>query len=324
MSFLLREVPEVGTFFIANTSSGDPLNPTTTEISDLLIRQTVSSVRTARLHAQTRQHLREMTESLQHALRIQQSLMPDTSPLTKPGMLSAFWANLRPLNIVSGDFYWSAVRDRRVIYIAACDCTGHGVPGSFMSVLGINLLNTALTEGFMQTPPVRMMLSQVREELVRHFTKAGGGSSGILDGMDIALVRIDLQKMSLDFGGANRPLILFRKAENYAIPHLLPYSHQSISVQILGEPQPFESIVRDIERGDRIYLFSDGVTDQFSAPTEGRKSGKKLSRRKFISWLQEIQHLSLEDQHPELESRMHTWMGGTEQTDDMVLVAAEI
>ncbi|MBN4072522.1 SpoIIE family protein phosphatase [Crocinitomix catalasitica] len=252
-------------------------------------------------------HQTEILDSISYAKRIQEAILPPDETVKQ--MLEESFVLYRPKDIVAGDFYWiEQVGDE--IFIAAADCTGHGVPGAMVSVVCSNALNnTVLQEGVMD--PGRI-LDRVTELVVEQFKK---GNERVKDGMDICLCRWNKKKGDLIFAGAHNPLWKVKK-ESQEI------EEYKASKQPVGEFEamiPFKSEQVHIEKGDRIYLFSDGFADQFGGP-----KGKKLKTANFKKLICSIQQLSLKDQKEKLNAAFEEWKGELEQLDDVCVIGVEI
>ncbi|MBL4861546.1 MAG: SpoIIE family protein phosphatase [Crocinitomicaceae bacterium] len=196
------------------------------------------------------------------------------------------------------------------IYIAAADCTGHGVPGAMVSVVCANALDRATKE--FELPHTGEILDKVSELVVEQFEKSG---EEVKDGMDIALCSLDPETLTVEFSGANNPLWLKRK-------------HESIITSFRGDRQPignyhqskpFSSQTIQCEKGDWIYIFSDGYADQFGGVNE-----KKFKSTKMKSLLLEISKLSAKEQEKRLILEFNNWKGELEQLDDVCVIGIKI
>lgn len=246
------------------------------------------------------------TQSIHYAQRIQHSLMPSEVQLRQS--LPHLFLYYKPRDIVSGDFYWFKEQGDK-IYLAVADCTGHGVPGCLMSVLGINLLSDVVEKYPSAEPHVLL------EELDKRITAKmmAGAEHEVEDGMDIALCCINRAEMKLAFASAKQPLFLIRDGE------LLTYKGARRS---LGNPDmrrmPFETEYIDIDADDFIYLFSDGVIDQFS--DDDRRYGSHRLREFLLN----SSAMPFESQHDRLSHEMAAWQQGARQTDDMLLIGLRV
>lgn len=250
---------------------------------------------------------KEITESLLYAKRIQSAILPDMKLIYKT--LDQSFILYLPKDIVSGDFYGFAQKDNRVI-IAAADCTGHGVAGAFMSMIGTSLLNQIINEKGISEP------SQILEHLnlgIINALKQRENESN--DGMDISLCAIDMNQRTVKFSGANRPLWIARNGE------ILSYKPNKFPIGGLQiyHTEAFTQHEIDLKTGDVIYIFSDGFTDQF-----GGEKGKKLMTKKFKEELLHIQHLNMKEQENHLLGLFNKWKGDLEQVDDILIIGIKI
>ncbi len=251
---------------------------------------------------------KDITDSINYAKRIQDSMLPSLKAMQQalPGLFVLF----KPKDIVSGDFYWYA-ENKGKVYIAAADCTGHGVPGAFMSMIGNDKLNHAVVEKQLSEPSeILFSLNHTVKEVLQQ----NQGETSANDGMDIALCAIDLKSKQLNFAGANRPLYIIRRGE---IIELKPTKaavggHTSAT-------QEFEEKSFVFETGDSIYLFSDGYADQF-----GGQGGKKLMTGKFKEILISLASRSPFEQQAALEDQFIEWKGELEQVDDVLVIGIKI
>lgn len=256
---------------------------------------------------------KDIRDSINYAQRIQHAILPKADRIAK--VLSDYFILYRPKDIVSGDFYWHAsVRttpengnSRPIVVVAAADCTGHGVPGALMSIVGSSILNQSLTSAAVNTPAEALMF------LNREMTKT---LNTIKDGMDIALCAIDPEKMELQFSGANNPVYIFRAAQLIEIKG----DKQAIGADVENaEVKVFTNHVFKLEKGDCIYLFTDGYADQFGGP-----NGKKFKYKQFQQVLAEIHSLNMEDQKRVLNDRFDQWKGKLDQVDDILVIGIRV
>lgn len=270
-----------------------------------------------------------ITDSIFYASRIQNAVL--TPKIFLEAIFKEYFILNRPRDIVSGDFYWVKnlkINNNNLIIIAVADCTGHGVPGAFMSMLGISILNElAAYHKNIQKVAACEILNELRDTVIKSLHQTGKiGESQ--DGMDIALCIIDHENMKLDFAGANNPMYLVRKQKNtnenenqeeYELIEKLP-DRMPIGF-FLGNEKNFSSKMLDIEVDDKIYLFSDGFIDQF-----GGNVGKKYLSKNFKRLILSIQNNSFEKQKELLEENLTDWMshknkqGKTYQQIDDILV----
>lgn len=261
---------------------------------------------------------KEITDSINYAKRIQDAVLPHDHHFIEE--FNAGFAIYKPSNIVSGDLYWLAKtttsdgQGLSLKLLAAVDCTGHGVPGAFMSLLVSGLLNETLKNKSINTPGE--VLVHLNQKLPLSLNR--NNKERICDGLDIAFCAIDIRARIAYFAGANRPLWIIRR--NGETPELQEYkgTHASIG---LNTPfnQEFEYHTISIQSGDRLYMFTDGVTDQFGGLDE-----KKMGRQKLQEILLGSNGMDMMKQKAFIEASLTAWRGGIEQTDDMLLLGIEI
>lgn len=247
----------------------------------------------------------DLQASIDYAQRLQSTILPSVDAIRE--IFPQHFVLYRPKATVSGDFYWFANKGKKRMF-AAADCTGHGVPGAFMSLVGHNALN--------QATKVYYKPSQVLNTVNRLSALALRASENHLvkDGMDIALCTIDLDAMELEFSGAQNPVYLVRANE------LIELSGDGFSIgsYVNGERE-FTAKNCSIQSGDCVYTFSDGYADQFGGP-----AGKKFMRKQFRQMLIDVNHLSMEEQLAALEKRFDDWRGSNEQVDDVLVIGVRI
>lgn len=251
----------------------------------------------------------EITDSIKYAKRIQGAILPPEQKW-KSILPDSFILN-KPKDILSGDFYWIAENESH-IFVAAADCTGHGVPGALISIVNFNLLNKAVLERGLEQPSE--ILDAVNGWLTESLNQAGDEST-IKDGMDIALVSIHKQSGNILYSGANNPLYVFHGEE------LAEYKGDKFPVgAFLSENrQRFSTKEIPVSAGDHIYLFSDGFADQFGGP-----DGKKYKYKQFKDSLLEASKLPIEHQKDFLNEAHSAWCGNLEQTDDVLVIGIKL
>ncbi|NOY36821.1 MAG: SpoIIE family protein phosphatase [Chlorobi bacterium] len=248
----------------------------------------------------------EIIQSIRYASLIQSSLLPPESLIQK--LLPAGFILFKPRDIVSGDFYWMAEKDEK-IYLAVADCTGHGVPGALMSILGISFLNEILARG--ESYRANRILNLLREMVMKSLHQTGDVSQS-MDGMDIALCIYDAANKTMQYAGANNPLFMVRKDV------LTEFKPDRMPIGISGhEEHSFKNHFFDVRKGDWFYLFSDGYVDQF-----GGQNGKKFKYDPFKSVLLEIAGKKAPDQKEKLDHTLEKWMGKYSQVDDILVMGA--
>ncbi|WP_439181550.1 ligand-binding sensor domain-containing protein [Carboxylicivirga taeanensis] len=258
----------------------------------------------------TRIH-QSLTDSISYAKRIQEAMIPSEEMVKE--VLPESFIYFRPKDIVSGDFYW-VYRNESKVFLAAVDCTGHGVPGAFMSIIGYDLLKK-IVEIQEEYCPARI-LNSLSHEVASTFQKNGQdgrlNKQSVSDGMDIALVMLDEQKQVLHFAGAMSPLYIIRDNEIMTFKgDRFPIGYSDDSKELSYSRQEIPVYPNDV-----IYLFSDGFADQFGGP-----EGKKFKYRRFRHLLLNIHKLPIDDQKAILHQKMEDWMGTEyEQVDDILLM----
>jgi len=265
----------------------------------------------------------EITDSIRYAKYIQSSILPKADLLDS--FLGEHFILNKPKDIVSGDFYWTSKIDSKII-IAAVDCTGHGVPGAFMSMLGMTLLNEIINKEYITHPGV--ILRRLRKEVINSL-KQKNERGEQKDGMDISLCTLDPDNMKLQFAGANNPLYLIRKSnlkeagelrcELTGDDRLYEIKGDMMPIGIYDRMEDFTLHEIDIFRGDSIYLFTDGFPDQFGGPDR-----KKLGYRQFKEQLLKNSSETMADQKKMLEKSLTDWMGANNQIDDILVIGFRI
>lgn len=253
------------------------------------------------------QQQKALEESLQYASSIQTALLPDLRYFYK--LFPESFVLFKPRDIVSGDFYWYARKGERVA-ITAADCTGHGVPGAFMSMLGISFLNEIVSKNI---PTANTILNRLRENVMKALHQTGGKSEN-KDGMDIALCVIDLAEMKLEYSGAFNPLYMIRDGV------LLETRGDKMPIGVNAVAEiSFTNHIIDLKKGDLIYLFSDGYPDQFGGPDD-----KKFKYANLKKLLIKNNKKSPKTQLKELERSFIRWKSDTEQVDDVLIIGIKI
>lgn len=243
-----------------------------------------------------------ITDSIHYARRIQHAVLPGQLTLEK--YLPEHFIFFKPRDIVSGDFYWVEQKNDRVILCAA-DCTGHGVPGAFMSLLGLTFLNEIVNKD--EILKASDILDRLRSYIINAMSHK---DSQAMDGMDIALVVFDRQLNILEYSGAYNPLVMIRDGE------VIEYKADKMPVgNHVIEERPFTNHRIQLNKGDVFYLFSDGFPDQF-----GGEKGGKYKARPFKQLLQRISSETMENQQNMLDKELKDWMKDEEQVDDIIVI----
>lgn len=249
----------------------------------------------------------EVSSSIDYAVKLQASILP-SSQLIKENFDDHF-IFFRPRDRVSGDFYWWTKVNEKII-ITAADCTGHGVPGAIMSMMGVSLLREVVNKDFETRPEI--ILNRLRKEVIRTLDQKGDITEQ-KDGMELALISIDPHSMICQYAGAGNPLYLIRDGE------LTEYKADLMPVSYYDRMDQYTQHEFQLRKGDRLYLFSDGFADQF-----GEKEHKKFKAGAFKRLLLENADLSMKAQKRALEQSMNQWQGESEQIDDMLILALRI
>jgi len=245
-----------------------------------------------------------ITDSITYARRIQRAVFPPEQRLHS--FFSESFVLNQPKDIVSGDFYWLARKNGKLV-VTVSDCTGHGVPGAFMSMLGITLLNDLVNNRDILEADA--LLNMLKNEIIQALRQKGKADSAN-DGMDMALCVFDPEKSILQYSGAFNPLALVRDQEIQMIKaDPMPVGIGAIT------GREFTRHEMEIRKGDVIYLYSDGFEDQF-----GGEKDKKFSRKRFRELLLEIHGLNMPEQKRTLKRSLEDWMNGGEQVDDITVM----
>ena len=251
---------------------------------------------------------KQVTDSIHYAKRIQEAILPPHN-LVKEILPNSF-VLFKPKDIVSGDFYWIDKKDDWS-YFAAVDCTGHGVPGAFMSIVGYNLLKDILKNTESIAPSVIM---DKMNDGVANTLHTNTSEKQTKDGMDMTLCALNYNTLELQFSGAFNPLFIIRNNE------LIQHKANKFPVgMFIGEKQNFTNNVIQLQKGDMIYIFSDGYADQFGGP-----KGKKFMVGNFRTLLSSVSKLPIEEQKASLNQTIEDWQGSLEQVDDILIIGVAI
>ena len=248
---------------------------------------------------------REILDSIEYALRIQTAILPPQKIVRQ--YLENSFILYKPKDIVAGDFYWMETVNDLVLF-AACDCTGHGVPGAMVSVVCHNALNRAVRE-FGLTKPASI-LDKTTEIVLENFSKS---EEEIQDGMDISICALNTKTKTLEWAGANNSLLLINKGqltETKADKQCIGYNDNF---------KPFTNHQFNLQEDTSIYLFTDGFADQFGGQPE-----RKLTKNRFRELLISIQHLTVQHQATELDNFISHYKQNIEQTDDILVIGVKV
>jgi serine phosphatase RsbU (regulator of sigma subunit) len=250
---------------------------------------------------------KEIKYSFDYAKKIQNTVLPRNEVFET--LFGEHFIFFKPRDIVSGDFYWISQSDHRIVLTAA-DCTGHGVPGSLMSMLGITMLHEIVNEkNIIHSEEI---LNQLRLSIARTL-KQEGKIGEQKDGIDMALVIYDTKTRQLEFSGANNPIYIVRNGE------MLEYKGNNMPVAFYERMSDFTRYTIDMKQGDRVYMFTDGFPDQFGGP-----QGKKFKYRPFKDLLLEVHERPMEEQQRILSLIFDEWKGDLSQIDDVLVIGLRL
>jgi ligand-binding sensor domain-containing protein/serine phosphatase RsbU (regulator of sigma subunit) len=266
---------------------------------------------------------KDITDSINYARRIQAAMMPSDKKVQS--FLPNSYVYYRPKDIVSGDFYWGVSEGNRSL-IAAADCTGHGVPGAFMSMISISALNKIVKENKILDPAA--ILNELRGDIIEDLTQGKGGASDTKDGLDIALLSIDYDNQIVDYAGAYNSLYIIKDHDIDESDIKLDFKYTIFKnrlVEVKADRMPigisermnqtFNTRRINLEEGDMLIISTDGYIDQFG----GIKGGKLMSRR-FKEILLELPNNNLNYAYKILDDRFLNWRGEYEQIDDVLVI----
>jgi serine phosphatase RsbU (regulator of sigma subunit) len=246
---------------------------------------------------------KEIKYSFDYAKRIQSTVLPPVDVFES--LFAEHFIFLKPRDIVSGDFYWISQKENKTI-ITASDCTGHGVPGSLMSMLGITMLHEIVNEkNFIHSDEI---LNELRINIARTL-KQEGKPGEQKDGMDMVLLIYDRASQELEFSGANNPMYIIRKGK------MIEYKGNNMPVAYYDNMTAFTRHTIKMEKGDRVYLFTDGFPDQFGGP-----EGKKFKYKPFKDLLIEVHERPMDEQRRILQMVFDEWKGNLDQIDDVLVI----
>lgn len=271
---------------------------------DKHILETRVKERTAKIEAQKQ----EITSSIEYASRIQRAMLPEADHFRNS--FSDYFIIFKPRDIVSGDFYWIGEGEKHIFFTVA-DCTGHGVPGAFMSSLGISTLDEIITNN--ENLKANTILNLLREKIKTSLHQTGKQGEAA-DGMDVAFCILHKNRRTLEFSGAYNSLFLFHEGE------FREYRADRMPIGIYyGEKESFTNYEIDILKGDTIYIFSDGFADQFGGPR-----GLKYMKYNLKKLLSEINNKPMDEQRIILENEFDKWKGSANQIDDVTILGVRI
>jgi serine phosphatase RsbU (regulator of sigma subunit) len=256
---------------------------------------------------------KEITDSINYARSIQRSLIPEEA-LFNTYFTDSF-VLFKPKDIVSGDFYWIHEKDNHIFY-ATGDCTGHGVPGGFMTMLGLSFLDEIVEAKKVSDPGV--ILDLMRDKIIGTL-KQNGNFGESKDGMDITVCVINKSTKQLAYASANNPLYIIRNVADESLKTLHIYKADKQPCGFYHDYKPFNSQSIALQSGDRIYTFSDGFPDQFGGP-----NGKKFMHKQFKEILLKNSSLAFKEQKRLLNAALLDWQGKLDQVDDVLVIGVQI
>jgi serine phosphatase RsbU (regulator of sigma subunit) len=251
---------------------------------------------------------KQVTDSIHYAKRIQDAILPSNSTVKQ--LLPDSFILFKPKDIVSGDFYWIEKKES-LVFFAAVDCTGHGVPGAFMSLVGHNILKDIIKNTSILRPGE--ILDQMRDGVMGTLRVDDSGRQA-KDGMDMTLCAINYDTLELQYAAAFNPMYIIRNGE------LLVHPANKFPIgSFVGDKQNFDTKVVKLQKGDQIFIFSDGYADQFGGP-----NGKKFMVGNFRKLLTQIAHMDSTAQKQYLDETLLKWQGGQEQVDDVLVIGVKV
>ncbi len=267
---------------------------------------------------------REIIDSINYAKRIQNALLNSEEHESKH--LPEHFVFFNPKDIVSGDFYWTFER-QNYLYLAVADCTGHGVPGAFLTMLGTAFLNEITAREVVLSPSE--ILDELRAKIIKELNQTGAEGEN-KDGMDMSLIRLDVKTKEMEWAGANNPLWLVKnklEKEDSSLElsisvdnkHLYEIKSDKQPISYYPDAKPFTNHKITLEKEDSIYLFTDGYADQFGGP-----KGKKFKYKPFKELLLSLSNKNMLAQKETLESNFIQWKGDLEQIDDVCVIGLRI
>lgn len=273
------------------------------------IKQALSKKKIEDLNKKLELAHKDIQDSINYAKIIQNAMLPDSAQLSNSFRES--FILFKPKDILSGDFYWFK-KEGETFFAAVADCTGHGIPGALMSMIGIEKLNNTI----LKTKKTCEILEQLNESIATALCQSTLHEHS-QDGMDIALCSINIENKVLKFSGANRPLWIIRKGETELKE--IKGTKKAIGGISSNLNSKFETNEIKLQKGDTIYMFSDGYADQF-----GGDRKKKLTTKKLKQLLESIQHQTMEQQKKHLNDFIENWKKEEEQVDDILLIGIRL
>jgi serine phosphatase RsbU (regulator of sigma subunit)/FixJ family two-component response regulator len=327
---LIKHGKVLSVLYLEHSQNKNNFTPKILEALDVLVSQVTISLDNVQLYNNLEKRVKERTKevvaqkeiietqnqdilaSIRYARRIQENILPNDEQIQK--IFTDYCILYEPKDILSGDFYWFSAR-YHYAFMAVADCTGHGVPGAFMSVIGHTLLNQIVNQEDIYEPA--QILASLHKKLGRLLSYSEGYSeNAIRDGMDIALIRYDIMDKKIHFAGAKRPLFFISK--NGELQEIKG-SHYTIGGEINTEQPIYEQHTLSAQTGDKFYIFSDGYTDQFD-----EQDKKRYSSKQFRELLLKYNTVPVSELKDLLGQEWLRWRGSNQQTDDILVLGIQI
>jgi serine phosphatase RsbU (regulator of sigma subunit) len=268
----------------------------------------------------------EITDSIKYALRIQLSIIPTQQRVRS--LLPKSMVFYKPKDIVSGDFYWVESIEDEVLF-SAVDCTGHGVPGAMMSVIGLKSLSQAVQDKCLSVPAD---ILQYLDIAVNDTLRQSSDAASVKDGMDLALCNINYKTLTLQYAGAFNSLVLIRKniASTYAVKSDREIFYGTDMLEVKSDKCPigsntdgvadtFTNHTIQLQKDDCVYIYTDGYADQFGGP-----NGKKFKYNQLKDLLVSVAGLPIDEHYAVLDKAFNNWRGSQEQVDDVLVIGVKI
>ncbi|MDR0836208.1 MAG: SpoIIE family protein phosphatase [Tannerella sp.] len=287
----------------------DEIEQQTLALSETTVELNWQTENALRLYDEVEQQKRDITDSIVYAKRIQTALLPDILVVNE--ILNDYFVLYKPRDIVSGDFYWVTAKQNKTI-VAVADCTGHGVPGAFMSLLGGFFLGEIVKNN---DRPMNEILNMLRDQVIKSLKQ----NTAVRDGMDMALCAIDWENARIEYAGANIPLYLLRDPKHDTEELIeIPADRMPIGLYE-NNNEPFTCHTIPLMQGDALYMFSDGYCDQFGGPEL-----KKFKKKNLKKLLLDIHLKNMSAQKKLLDTTIEKWKGDLPQVDDILMLGIRI
>jgi len=320
-----------GLLYLDNNQKTNAFSPYSLELFRLLSAPAAIAIQNAQLYSEMEAKVTERTEqvihqkveietqrdqikqknddimgSIRYARRIQDAFLPKISEIKD--FFPQSFVYYKPKDVVSGDFFWFARRLSKCI-MAVCDCTGHGIPGAFITVMANTILRQIVElEGIFKPDEILYQMNL----RIRNALQQQHDASTALDGLDVAICQIDVRRNRVQYAGANRPLVILRKGE---IIEYKPEKYGVGGVQIGDYLRVYTNHTIELQPNDTLYIFSDGYPDQF-----GEEINKRFKSHRFYQLLQDYQNKEMDHQQVLLDAELRHWRGDMEQTDDVLVI----